>query len=100
MTKFIKVSLLIILLITAWQISFSQNLEERIKSLPGVISVEKMEHNQFFNEALIIKVKQPLDHLHPELGTFLQRIVLSNLGLHQPVVFITEGYGGDYGATP
>ena len=100
MTKFIKVSLLIILLITAWQISFSQNLEERIKSLPGVISVEKMEHNQFFNEAFIIKIKQPLDHLHPELGSFPQRIVFSNLGFDQPVVFITEGYGGDYGATP
>jgi hypothetical protein len=100
MTKFIKVSLLVILLVTAWQISFSQNLEERIKRLPGVISVEKMEHNQFFNEAFIIKVKQPLDHLHPELGSFPQRIVLSNLGFEQPVVFITEGYGGDYGASP
>src|SRR5665647_201957 len=99
MTKFLKVSLLVILLITVWQISFSQNLEEQIKRLPGVISVEKMEHNQFFNEAFIIKVKQPLDHLHPELGSFPQRIVLSNLGFDHPVVFITEGYGGDYGAT-
>ena len=100
MTKFLRVSLLIILLITAWQIGFCQNLEEQIKRLPGVISVEKMEHNQFFNEAYIINVKQPLDHLHPELGSFPQRIVLSNLGFDQPVVFITEGYGGDYGATP
>lgn len=99
MAKFFKVSLLIILLVAAWQIGFSQNLEERIKSLPGIISVEKMEPNKFFTEALIIKVTQPLDHLHPELGTFPQRVVLSNLSFDQPVVFITEGYGGGYGAS-
>ena len=100
MIKFFRVSLLITLLVAAWQIGISQNLDDRIKNLPGIISVEKMEHNPFFNEALIIMVKQPLDHLHPELGTFPQRVVLSNLGIDLPVVFITEGYGGDYGATP
>lgn len=100
MTKFLRSSLFIILLIAQWQIGFCQNLEAQIKRLPGIISVEKMEPNKFFTEALIIKVKQPLDHLHPELGTFLQRVVLSNLGFDHPVVFITEGYGGDYGATP
>jgi len=98
MTKFLRVSLLIILLITQWQIVFSQTLENRLKSLPGIISVEKMESNKFFNEAFIIMVKEPLDHFHPELGTFPQRVVLSNLDFDQPVVFITEGYGGDYGA--
>ncbi len=99
MNKFLRVSLLNILLFAALQAAFSQNLEDRIKNLPGIISVEKMEHNPFFNEALIIMVKQPLDHLHPELGTFPQRVILSNLSVDQPVVFITEGYGGGYGAT-
>src|SRR5512133_3494225 len=98
MTKLLRASLLIVLLLTAWQIGFSQNLEERVKSLPGIISVSKMEPNPFFSEALIIMVKQPLDYQHPELGTFPQRVILSNLGFEQPVVFITEGYGGDYGA--
>jgi len=100
MTRFLRFSLSVILLIATWQIGFSQNLEERIKSLPGIISVEKMEHNPFFTEAMIIMVKQPIDHLHPELGSFPQRVILSNLGYDQPVVFITEGYGGAYGATP
>lgn len=99
MTKFIRFSLPFLLLIAAWQIAFSQNLEERIKSLPGIISVERMENNPFFTEAMIIMVKQPIDHLHPELGSFAQRVVLSNLGFDKPVVFITEGYGGAYGAT-
>ena len=100
MTRILRFSLPLIFLIAAWQIGLSQNLAERIKSLPGIISVEKMEHNPFFTEAMIIMVKQPLDHLHPELGSFQQRVVLSNLDLEQPVVFITEGYGGAYGATP
>ena len=100
MIRFLRFSLPVILLVAAWQIGFSQNLETRIKSLPGIISVEKMENNPFFTEAMIIMVRQPLDHLHPELGSFPQRVVLSNLGLDQPVVFITEGYGGAYGATP
>ncbi len=98
MNKFRRSSLLVFLMLVAWQIVFSQNLEDRIKSLPGIISVEKMEPNSFFKEALIIRVQQPLDHQHPEFGSFAQRVVLSNLDCERPVVFITEGYGGDYGA--
>jgi hypothetical protein len=99
MKKFFRASWLTFLLVAVWQITFSQNLSERIKSLPEIISVEKMEANPFFTEAFLIMVSQPLDHLHPELGTFQQRVILSNLAVNQPVVFITEGYDGDYGAT-
>lgn len=98
--KYLRAWLFLALLLAVCAVGFPQNLVDRIKSLPGIISVEKMEANPFFTEALIIKVKQPLDHLHPELGSFSQRVVLSNLGFDQPVVFITEGYGGDYGTNP
>ena len=98
MNKSFKATFLTLLLFVATQISFAQDLANRIKALPGIVSVEKMEHNPFFTEALIIMVKQPVDHLHPELGSFTQRVILSNLGPDKPVVFITEGYGGDYGA--
>lgn len=100
MTKFSRSLLLIIFFVGIWQAGISQNLAERIKNLTGILSVEKMEANPFFNEAFIIMVKQPLDHQHPELGSFPQRVILSNLGFDQPLVFITEGYGGDYGANP
>jgi len=98
MCKLLRASWLAVLILIAWQIGFSQELANRIKQLPDIISVEKMEPNPFFTEALIIMVRQPLDHLHPELGSFPQRVILSNLGIEDPVVFITEGYGGDYGA--
>ena len=98
--RYLRTWLFLTLLLVVCQIGFSQDLADRIKNLPGIVSVEKMEANPFFTEALIITVKQPLDHLHPELGSFPQRVVLSNLGFDRPVVFITEGYGGDYGTNP
>jgi hypothetical protein len=56
-----------------------------------------MNPNPFFKEAFVIMVQQPIDHLHPEKGIFPQRVILSNLDIDKPVVYITEGYGGDYG---
>ncbi len=99
MNKYSRALWLTILLLVFWQFSFAQLLADRIKALPGVMSVEKMEHNSFFTEAFIVMVTQPIDHLHPDSGSFEQRVVLSNLGIDKPVVFITEGYGGDYGAS-
>ena len=99
MNKFLRAACLTILLLVFWQFSIAQLLADRIKALPGVVSVEKMEQNPFFTEGLIVMVKQPIDHLHPDLGNFNQRVILSNLGIDKPVVFITEGYGGDYGAS-
>lgn len=93
MTK--RIIMLIIILLAALQFAYSLDLQERIKNLPDVISVEKMDHNQFFEESLIIMIKQPLDHLHPEYGSFPQRVVLSHLSYDEPVVLITEGYAAD-----
>ncbi len=74
----------------------AQTLQERIKALPDIISVEKMEQNPFFSEAYVVNVKQPIDHQHPDKGYFPQRVVISHLSYDRPVVFITEGYGGGY----
>jgi len=64
-----------------------------------VESVEKMEQNEFFKEAYIVMVNQPLDHNNPEKGTFLQRVILSHYNYENPVVLITEGYHGNYAAS-
>lgn len=97
MFKLFRVWFMVTLWVAIGQISIGQNISDQIRQLPGIISVEKMEQNAFFTEAWVIKVNQPLDHRHPELGSFPQRVILSNLGLDHPVVFITEGYTGDYG---
>lgn len=90
-----KLIMLIIILLALFQLGISQDLQERIKSLPDILSVEKMEHNQFFQESLIVMVKQPLDHSHPEYGSFSQRVILSHLSYDEPVVLVTEGYAAD-----
>ncbi|MCE1199193.1 MAG: peptidase, partial [Marinilabiliales bacterium] len=94
--RFALIFLLSVFLVPVLQ---AQSLEEKIKSLPDVISVEKMENNPFFQEAYVVLVKQPLDHLHPERGTFPQRVFVSHLAFDRPVVFVTEGYGGGYAAS-
>jgi len=90
-----NVSLVVLFLFLSLSL-VAQSLEERIKSLPDIISVEKMEQNAFFSEAFVVNVKQPVDHQHPERGFFPQRVFLSHLGFDRNVVFVTEGYGGAY----
>ena len=50
-----------------------------------------------YSKAYLIFITQPLDHKHPEKGTFKQRIWLSlkdTVNAH-PVVMITEGYSAN-----
>jgi hypothetical protein len=95
--RFFKVVFFGLFLLSFCLSGISQNLEEQLKSIPGIVSVVKMNPNPFFKEAFVIMVQQPIDHNHPEKGTFPQRVILSNLDIDKPVVYITEGYGGDYG---
>jgi PS-10 peptidase S37 len=96
MTKIFKYTACTFLGVSLWFGVTAQNLAERLAKLPDVVSLEKMEANSFFKEAFILMIKQPLDHKHPELGSFNQRVVLSNLSESSPVVLITEGYEGEY----
>jgi hypothetical protein len=93
MTK--KLTSLLLVFLLSLQLTYSLSLSERIQSLPDIVSVQKMENNTFFEEAWIIMVRQPLDHHHPELGTFSQRVILSHLDYDKPVIMVTEGYAAD-----
>ena len=45
-----------------------------------------------FTGAWNLKIRQPLDHDHPEKGWFYQRVYLSHRDAELPVVLVTEGY--------
>ena len=62
-----------------------------LRSLPDV-EVTKIEPDSGFTEAFDIRLRQPLDHDHPERGRFKQRILLSHTNVTSPVVLVTEGY--------
>lgn len=40
----------------------------------------------------VLKIKQPLDHAHPEKGFFYQSALLTHRGFDKPMVMETEGY--------
>lgn len=53
-----------------------------------------------FAEKFEVMFRQPLDHRHPETGTFEQRFFVLHRGENRPVIFVTEGYSGAHAANP
>ncbi len=90
-----KLSFVLILSIISISV-FSGELYEKLKSLPGVVSVEELKTTNFFSEKYLIIFEQPLDVSAPEAGTFKQRVYLCHKSYNAPVVYITEGYNADY----
>lgn len=72
----------------------------RLKALPGVVEVRKLECDSLFKEKYLVILKQQLDPGDPKAGTFNQRIFVSHLDFSAPVVLVTEGYYADYAANP
>lgn len=62
-------------------------------ALSDIISAEKIKtDSSLFEQSWLIWFNQPLDHRHPEKGSFKQRIWLSHKNNEAPVVMVTEGY--------
>ncbi len=71
-------------------------LQWRLRSLPGVVAVERMPHEiPHIHSQYLILFEQPVDHADPGAGTFLQRVFLRHAGFDKPMVFVTEGYAVD-----
>jgi len=71
----------------------------RLKALPGVSEVERLESQTFDNKYLLY-VEQPVDHKKPAAGTFKQRVYLMNVSFDRPMVMVTEGYGAAGAGNP
>lgn len=69
----------------------SPNIEAALFNLPDVI-FKKIEFPEGFEAAYELKVRQPLDHKHPDKGHFYQRVFLTHKGFDRPTVICTEGY--------
>lgn len=83
-------------------VGFAQvtELQSQLENIPGVVSVQKIDNNDFFNETYEIMVEQYLDHQHPEAGKFAQRVILSDYNRYSPIIFVTEGYTANYATKP
>lgn len=74
-------------------------IETMLNSLKGV-EIKKMKNHPFFNDAYELIITQPVDHNNPDGEKFTQRVFLSHLDFHKPVVFVTEGYFAYYAQNP
>ena len=82
----------IFLLVSLPGIFFGQTaLEKALYNLPDVIFKE-LPAPEGFAAAYELMVKQPLDHDHPEKGSFYQQVYFSHRGFDRPMVIVTEGY--------
>ena len=73
------------------QESFLQKIEKNT----SITGIKPLETNRF-SEKYVMFLTQPLDHRHPEKGTFRHRVIVGHVGFDRPTVIVTEGYGAGY----
>ena len=89
-------SLLLFVLLSASASSFAQTvLEQKINAISAIKEIRPLETSEF-SEKYVTYFTQPLDHRHPEKGSFRQRVIVSHVGFDRPTVIVTEGYGAAY----
>lgn len=89
-------ALLLFVLLSASASSFAQTvLEQKISAISAIKEIRPLETSEF-SEKYVIYFTQPLDHRHPEKGSFRQRVIVSHVGFDRPTVIVTEGYGAAY----
>ena len=93
-------ALLLFVLLSASTSSFAQTvLEQKISAISAIKEIRPLETSEF-SEKYVTYFTQPLDHRHPEKGSFHQRVIVSHVGFDRPTVIVTEGYGAAYALRP
>lgn len=89
-------ALLLFVLLSASASSFAQTvLEQKISAISAIKEIRPLETSEF-SKKYVTYFTQPLDHRHPEKGSFRQRVIVSHVGFDRPTVIVTEGYGAAY----
>lgn len=89
-------ALLLFVLLPASASSLAQTvLEQKISAISAIKEIRPLETSEF-SEKYVTYFTQPLDHRHPEKGSFRQRVIVSHVGFDRPTVIVTEGYGAAY----
>ncbi|MFF4736265.1 S28 family serine protease [Streptomyces sp. NPDC001262] len=66
------------------------DIKDRILQIPGMHFVEEKPYQGY--RYLVLTYTQPVDHRHPDRGTFEQRFTLLHKSTDRPTVFYTSGY--------
>lgn len=87
--------LLFLFLCTTTSLSAQSDLQQKLSEISAITEVKPLE-STVFPEKYVTYFTQPLDHRHPEKGSFRQRVIVSHVGYDRPTVLVTEGYGAAY----
>jgi len=87
--------LLILAVLPVWHLSAATELEDFLETLP-LKGLKVIEKEAFYSHIYEVMFEQPIDHAHPEKGTFFQRLYISHTDNSSPTVLVTEGYSADY----
>lgn len=82
----------LVLFLTSLPLSAQTALLEKMGKIAAITETRPLESTEF-SEKYVAYFTQPLDHSHPEKGTFTQRVIVSHVGFDRPTVMVTEGYG-------
>lgn len=95
----IKRILLGLLILVCQNLIAQDLLHEKLKTIATISEIRPLDKGEFA-EKYVTYFNQPLDHQHPEKGSFRQRVVVSHIGFNRPTVIVTEGYGASYALNP
>ena len=91
--------LLFALLFVAAAAPAQTDLQQKLGRISAITETRPLESTRF-SEKYVTYFTQPLDHRHPEKGSFRQRVIVSHVGFDRPTVIVTEGYGAAYALNP
>lgn len=74
-------------------------LKQQLSKISAIKEIRPLETSEFA-EKYVTYFTQPLDHRHPEKGSFRQRVIVAHVGFDRPTVIVTEGYGAAYSLGP
>ncbi|WP_251093485.1 S28 family serine protease [Streptomyces sp. Caat 7-52] len=66
------------------------DIKDRLLSIPGMSLVQEKPYPGY--RYFVLNYTQPVDHRHPDRGTFQQRITVLHKDTSRPTVFYTSGY--------
>jgi hypothetical protein len=66
------------------------DIKDRVLAIPGMSLIEEKPYPGY--RFFVLNYTQPVDHRHPDKGTFKQRITLLHKDTDRPTVFYTSGY--------
>lgn len=90
----------IFLLLSVIQVSYGQNLEtNNILDIFPESTIHVLPSTNHYQSEYIVHIKQYIDHSHPQLGSFSQRIFLSHYDFNAPTVVKISGYAAQYDMT-